>query len=58
LDLFPGKWEVRVMARNRNAVGFWGRAIEEFLGHPIEPIRFEKYGEAWHVFSFGSGLPK
>ncbi|MEN3332257.1 MAG: hypothetical protein V7641_1622 [Blastocatellia bacterium] len=50
----PGKWEVRVIDRNQKAKQFWGRAIDEFLGKPIEAMPFDKHGEGWHVFSFES----
>lgn len=52
--MFPGKWEVRVIDRNRNAKEFWARAISEFLGKTIDPTPFDKNGEGWHVFSFES----
>ena len=51
---FSGKWEVRVIDRNKRAKEFWSRAIVEFLGKTIEPIPFNKDGEGWHVFSFES----
>jgi predicted acetyltransferase len=51
---FPGKWEVRVMARNPKAKVFWERTIERFLGKTIEPMPLEKDGESWQVFSFES----
>jgi len=49
---FGGKWEVRVIDRNQKAMGFWQRAIDDYLGEAIEPIAFEKNREGWHVFSF------
>ena len=51
---FPGKWEVRVIDRNQKAKNFWARAINGFLGKAIEPIRFDKNGNDWHVFAFES----
>jgi predicted acetyltransferase len=51
---FIGDWEVRVIDRNQQAKTFWARAIKEFLGETIEPIRIAKGGEVWHVFSFKS----
>jgi predicted acetyltransferase len=51
---FPGSWEVRVLERNQQAKSFWARAVEEFLGEAIEPIRLARGGEVWHVFSFKS----
>ena len=51
---FPGKWEVRVIDRNRKAKEFWERAINEFLGETIEPIALDKDGKGWYVFSFES----
>jgi predicted acetyltransferase len=51
---FPGKWEVRVIDRNRKAGAFWRRAINEFLGGAIEPTPLAKGGQGWHVFSFES----
>jgi predicted acetyltransferase len=49
---FPGRWEVRVLDRNRKARLFWSRAINEFLGEAVEPVGSNKDGEGWHVFSF------
>jgi predicted acetyltransferase len=51
---FPGKWEVRVIDRNRKAKEFWARAVGEFLSETINPTAFKKNGEGWHVFSFES----
>ncbi len=51
---FPGAWEVRVMESNVSALQFWARAISEFMGVAIHPVRFEKDGERWTVFSFES----
>src|SRR5437870_7370978 len=51
---FPGRWEVRVMDRNRKAKEFWAGAIEDFIGEAAEPTPFDKDGEGWHVFSFES----
>lgn len=51
---FPGAWEVRVMQLNVSAQHFWSRAISEFTGKAIDPVRFEKDGEAWILFSFES----
>jgi predicted acetyltransferase len=51
---FPGLWEVRVMHSNHAARHFWERAISGFTGEPIQPIRVERAGESWHVFSFES----
>jgi predicted acetyltransferase len=52
---FPGRWEVRVIDRNRKAKEFWRRAIAEFVGEAVEPTTFDKGGEGRHVFSFESG---
>jgi predicted acetyltransferase len=51
---FPGRWEVRVIDRNRKAGVFWRRAINLFLGEAIEPIPFVEDGQGWHAFSFDS----
>jgi len=50
----PGKWEVRVIARNEKAKSFWGRATGEFIGKTVHATPFEKNGAGWHVFSFKS----
>jgi predicted acetyltransferase len=50
----PGPWEVRVMASNIPARGFWAAAIASFTGKSIHPVRLEKDGERWNVFSFAS----
>lgn len=49
---FPGRWEVRVIDRNRKAKEFWQRAVEEFLGDAVEPTLFAGDGRGWHVYSF------
>ena len=51
---FPGRWEVRVIDRNRKAKEFWARAIKDFIGEAVEPTPFDEDGEGWHVFSFES----
>ena len=51
---FPGIWEVRVMESNHSARLFWERAIQAFTGETPQPIRVEKGGELWNVFSFES----
>ncbi len=51
---FPGKWEVRVTDRNKQAGNFWSRAIAEFLGKTIKPRLVNKDGKTWHVFAFES----
>jgi predicted acetyltransferase len=51
---FAGKWEVRVINRNKEANEFWARAIEMFLGRTISSTPFEKNGRAWQLFSFES----
>jgi predicted acetyltransferase len=51
---FPGRWEVRVLQSNRTAFDFWKHAIEAIAGQAIDPVRFEKNGESWHLFSFES----
>jgi predicted acetyltransferase len=52
---FPGKWEVRVINRNRDAKEFWARAVAEFAGGTVDPVSYEKNGEGWTLFSFESG---
>jgi predicted acetyltransferase len=52
--MFPGRWEVRVIDRNRKAGEFWRRAISEFLGETVEPASFSEGGRGWQVFSFES----
>lgn len=49
---FPGRWEVRVMDRNRKARGFWARAIKDFVDEAVESFLFDEGGKGWHVFSF------
>ncbi|HEX8293404.1 MAG TPA: GNAT family N-acetyltransferase [Pyrinomonadaceae bacterium] len=51
---FPGRWEVRVMERNRKAKAFWERAVKDFVGEPVVPVTFDEGGTVWHVFSFES----
>jgi predicted acetyltransferase len=51
---FRGRWEVRVMERNRPALEFWRRAVSSFTGEAARPVPFEKNGTLWHVFRFES----
>lgn len=53
-ERFPGKWEVRVIGRNRGAKDFWERAVSEFIGETVNPTHFEKNGAGWFLFSFES----
>ena len=56
--LLPGPWEVRVMEANVPAQHFWARAISSFTGSPAVPVRVERDGELWQVFSFESSSEK
>lgn len=51
---FPGRWQVRVLERNRPAYEFWERAIAGFAGGPVAPVRVQIQGKGWQVFSFES----
>jgi predicted acetyltransferase len=51
---FPGPWEVRVMQSNLSANSFWERAISHFTREAIRPVRVEKDGQIWQLFSFES----
>jgi predicted acetyltransferase len=51
---FPGLWEVRVMQSNVSACRFWERAVSLFAGETIHPVRIDKGGERWNLFSFES----
>ena len=51
---FTGRWEVRVIDRNRKARQFWARAIHDFIGEAVEPFTSDRDGHRWHVFSFES----
>jgi predicted acetyltransferase len=51
---FPGRWEVRVLESNPSAREFWRCAVNGFTGEASFPVRVEKGGESWHLFSFES----
>jgi predicted acetyltransferase len=51
---FPGFWEVRVMQSNPSATFFWKRAISDFIRETIQPVRIEKDGRSWQLYSFKS----
>ena len=51
---FPGPWEVRVMESNVVARDFWAQAISILTGESIQPVRVEKDGTWWTLFSFES----
>jgi predicted acetyltransferase len=55
--LFPGPWEVRVMASNVAARRFWEHAIGAFAGKAMRSAAIEKAGQKWDVFSFESAPP-
>jgi len=42
------------MQSNASAYHFWEHAISMFAGEAIDPIRIEKSGECWKLFSFES----
>ena len=45
-DLFPGRWEVAVVAPNTGALAFWRQVIGEYTGGRYEE-RFEE-SDLWH----------
>ena len=51
---FPGLWEIRVMESNISAQHFWESTISLFMGVAFHPIRVEKDGQRWKLFSFES----
>ena len=51
---FPGLWEVRVMQSNPSATSFWKKAISDFIRESIQPVRIEKDGRSWQLYSFKS----
>jgi len=51
---FPGAWEVRVLEANVPAQNFWADAIARFTGEATHPVRIEKAGAFWALFSFES----
>jgi predicted acetyltransferase len=51
---FPGLWEVRVMQANPSATSFGTRAISDFIHESIQPLRIEKNGRSWQLYSFKS----
>jgi predicted acetyltransferase len=51
---FPGLWEVRAMQSNPSAISFWNRAISDFIRESIQPVRIEKDGKSWQLYSFQS----
>jgi predicted acetyltransferase len=51
---FPGLWEVRVMESNIVARHFWAHAISMLTGQAVQPVRVEKGGKWWTLFSFES----
>jgi len=51
---FPGLWEIRVMQSNPSATFFWKHAISDFMCESIQPVRIEKDGRSWQLYSFKS----
>jgi predicted acetyltransferase len=52
---FPGKWEIRVLDRNRGAKKFWSKTIAAFIGKTLPPTAFQEDGVLRQLFSFRSG---
>jgi predicted acetyltransferase len=52
---FPGLWEIQVMQSNPSATFFWKHAISEYVRESIQPVRIEKDGRSWQLYSFQSG---
>jgi predicted acetyltransferase len=50
----PGRWQIRVMAKNIAAFKFWASTIAKVTGRAMECASFQKNGTTWHVFSFDS----
>jgi hypothetical protein len=44
------------MQSNVPACHFWARAVSIFTGEAIHPVRVEKGGECWNLFSFESNV--
>jgi hypothetical protein len=42
------------MESNVAARDFWAQAISKFTGEAVKPVRVEKDGKRWTVFSFES----
>lgn len=51
---FPGRWQIRVMAKNVAAFHFWSSTIAKFTGHVAEFKPFEIDGRPWNLFLFDS----
>ncbi len=51
---FPGRWEVRVMQRNRSAVSFWEGAVATFAVEAFGSTIVSAKGKLSRVFSFDS----
>jgi predicted acetyltransferase len=49
-----GRWEIRVMESNFQALSFWVNAITKFRGAAISPTRIERGTESWQFFPFES----
>jgi|SRR5271168_619577 len=50
----PGRWQIRVMAKNVAALNFWGLSIAKFTRQAAEFTSCEINGMTWHIFSFDS----
>ncbi len=53
-ELFPGYWEVRVMAANTPALPFWQQAITSYTGGKFSEQEKQELIGRWHVFRFES----
>jgi hypothetical protein len=42
------------MQSNPSAIFFWKRAISDFIRESIQPVRIEKDGRSWQLYSFKS----
>lgn len=50
--LYPGKWQIRVMASNIPALEFWASSITRFTGQPANSTTIEVEGKPWQIFLF------
>jgi len=53
-ELFPGYWEIRVMAENKGAIPFWQSTIDGYTKSKFSEKSIQELRASWIVFRFES----
>lgn len=54
-DLFPGRWQVRVLLANKAAMSFWRTTIAGYTGDCYQEKKADELVQRWTTFLFDNG---